>query len=72
MQLTVADSYPLRTMGLGYAQLLVDDIKVNLIGNYDKETGLVATQAELLLDLTEEIRGLRDDLDKLNLTSRGA
>ncbi|MGZ4937034.1 MAG: hypothetical protein ACXV4C_10875 [Halobacteriota archaeon] len=57
-------------MGLEHAQLLAEDIKANLTGNYDKETRLFATQAELLLDLIEEIRGLLDDLDKLNLTDR--
>ncbi len=57
-------------MGLEHARLILDDIKANLIGNYDKETRLVATQAELILDLIEEIRALRDDLDRFSLGNR--
>ena len=45
-------------MALEHAQPLVRDITANLIGNYDKESRLVATQAEGLIDLIEEMRGL--------------
>ncbi len=51
-------------MSLEHAQQLVDDLLSNLIGNYDEERRHEATQAQLLLDLIEEVRGLRNDLKK--------
>ncbi len=51
-------------MGLEHAQQLVDDLMQNLIGNYDEARRREATQAQLLVDLMEEVRSLRDALKK--------